>query len=65
MSSFSPKQQPHWNTAPPKKNVGRTLESWGFQLLEIPNNMGVMGASYVVSARVGYREIISIRLILG
>jgi hypothetical protein len=35
---------------PLKNNVGRTLQSWGFQLLEVPHNMGVLGATSVVAA---------------
>jgi hypothetical protein len=31
-------------------NEGRTLESRGFELLEVPHNTGVIGPSYVVDA---------------
>jgi hypothetical protein len=49
-SSFFPLQEPCWNTTPLKKNEGRTLESWGFELLEIPHNKGVTGPSSAVAA---------------
>jgi hypothetical protein len=35
---------------PIKKNEGRTLESWGFELLEVPNNKGVTDPSSAVVA---------------
>jgi hypothetical protein len=35
---------------PIKMNEGRTLESWGFELLEVPHNRGVMGPSSAVAA---------------
>jgi hypothetical protein len=37
-------------TTPLKKNEGRTLEPWGFEVLEIPHNKGVTGPSSVVAA---------------
>jgi hypothetical protein len=37
-------------TTPLKKDEGRTLESWGFELLEVPHNKGVMGSSSVAAA---------------
>jgi hypothetical protein len=49
-SSFSPQQEPYWNTTPLKMNEGRTLESWGFELLEVPHNKGVTGPSSAVAA---------------
>jgi hypothetical protein len=35
---------------PLKKNEGRTLESWGIELLEVLHNMGATGPSSVVVA---------------
>jgi hypothetical protein len=49
-SSFSPKYQPYWNTTLLKKNEGRTLESWGFEFLEVPHNMSVIGPSSAIAA---------------
>jgi hypothetical protein len=46
-------------------NVGRTLESWGFELLEVPHNIGVMGPSYVVVAWAGLGDMTNIGLIIG
>jgi hypothetical protein len=42
--------EPYWNTTPLKKNEGRTLESWGFELLEVLHNKGVTGPSSAVAA---------------
>ena len=33
-----------------KRMRGRSLESWGFELLEVPHNKGVTGPSSVVAA---------------
>jgi hypothetical protein len=38
------------DTTPLKTNEGRTLESWGFELLEVPHNKGVTRPSSVVAA---------------
>jgi hypothetical protein len=35
---------------PLKKNEGKTLESLGFELLEVPHNKGVTGPSSAVAA---------------
>jgi hypothetical protein len=64
-SSFSPQQEPYWNTTPLKINEARTLESWGFELIEVPHNKGVMGPSSAVVAWEGCREMTDIGLILG
>jgi hypothetical protein len=64
-SSFSPKQELYWNTTPLKKNEGRTLESWGFELLEVPHNKGVTDPSSVVVAWASCREMTDIGLIPG
>jgi hypothetical protein len=64
-SSFSPQQEPYWNTTPLKKNEGRTLESQGFELVEVPHNKGVTGPSSAVAAWAGCREMTDIGLILG
>jgi hypothetical protein len=47
---FFPWQELYWNTTPLKKNEGRSLEFWGFELLEVPHNKGVTGPSSVVAA---------------
>jgi hypothetical protein len=57
--------EPYWNTTPLKKNEGRTLESWGFELLEVLHNKGVTGPSSAVAAWAGCREMNDIGLILG
>jgi hypothetical protein len=64
-SYFSPWQEPYWNTTPLKKNEGRSLESWGFELLEVPHNKGVTGPSSVVAAWAGCGEMTDTGLILG
>jgi hypothetical protein len=46
-------------------NEGRTLESRGFELLEVPHNKGVTGPSSAVAAWAGCREMTDIGLILG
>jgi hypothetical protein len=46
-------------------NEGRTLESWGFELLEVPHNKGVTGPSSVVAAWADCGEMTDIGLILG
>jgi hypothetical protein len=46
-------------------NEGRTLESWGFELLEVPHNKGVTGPSSVVAAWAGCGEMTNTGLILG
>jgi hypothetical protein len=52
-------------TLPHLKNEDRTLESWGFELLEVPHNKGVTGPSSAVAAWPGCREMTDTRLILG
>jgi hypothetical protein len=47
---FSPQQEPYWDTTPLKMNEGRSLESWAFELLEVPHNKGVTGHSSAVAA---------------
>jgi hypothetical protein len=47
---FFPYQELYWNTTPLKMNESRTLESWGFELLEVPHNTGVTGPSSAVAA---------------
>uniref|UniRef100_A0A804QXA0 Uncharacterized protein n=2 Tax=Zea mays TaxID=4577 RepID=A0A804QXA0_MAIZE len=42
--------EPYLNTTPLKKNEGRTLESWGFELLEVPHKKGGTGPSSDVAA---------------
>jgi hypothetical protein len=46
-------------------NEGRTLESWGFKLLEVPHNKGVTGPSSAVAARAGCGGMTGTGLILG
>jgi hypothetical protein len=53
------------NTTPLKKNEGRTLESWGFELREVPHNKGVTDPSSAVVARASCREMTDTGLILG
>jgi hypothetical protein len=48
-SSFSPKQEPCWNTTPLKKMRVEFL-NLGFELLELPHNKGVTGPSSSVAA---------------
>jgi hypothetical protein len=61
---FFSTQQPYWNTTPLKKNEGRTLESWGFELLEVPHNTSVTGPSSAVAAWAGCGDMTDIGLIL-
>jgi hypothetical protein len=49
-SSFSPYQELYWNTTSLKKNEGRSLESWGFKILDVPHNRGVTRPSSAVVA---------------
>jgi hypothetical protein len=44
---------------------GRTLESWGFELLEVPHNKGVTGPSFAVATLIGCGEMTDTGLILG
>jgi hypothetical protein len=46
-------------------NEGRTLESWGFELLEVPHNKGVTRPSSAVAAWSGCGEMTDTWLILG
>src|SRR6187455_2289196 len=46
-------------------NEGRSPESWGFELLEVPHNKGVMGPSSAVAAWAGCGEMTDTWLILG
>ncbi len=53
------------NTTPLKMNEGRTLESWGFELLEVPHNKGLTGPSSAVATWADCREMTDTGLILG
>jgi hypothetical protein len=46
-------------------NEGRTLESWGFELLEVPHNKGLTGPSSAVATWADCREMTDTGLILG
>jgi hypothetical protein len=49
-SSFSPSRNLIGTLPHLKKNEGRTLESWGFELIEVPHNKGVTGPSSAIAA---------------